>query len=193
VPLLFRDRKMRLLLASLLLGTLGVFAVVWGHPHYAAPLVCVVFALVVQTMRHLNTVEVQGRRIGALAVRVIVAVLFATTLDRALGRNCDVDWRRCSENTERAEIADELQSTAGKHLVMVRYYKTHNYHIEWVYNGAEIDSAKILWARDLGEAQNERLFAHFKDRQIWIIQPDDIEAKARQLKPYPRAAAQALH
>lgn len=191
-PFLFRDRKMRLLLATLAVGALGVFAVIWGHPHYAAPLVCVVFALVVQTMRHLNTIEVQERRIGALAVRVIVVLLFSSTLDHALERQCDVDWRRCSENTERAEIADELRSTAGKHLVMVQYYKNHNYHIEWVYNGAEIDSAKILWARELDPAQNERLFEYFKDRHIWIIRPDEFDAKIRQLKPYPRAAVQPL-
>jgi hypothetical protein len=190
VPFLFRDKKMRLILATFFIGTLGVFMVVWGHPHYAAPLVCVVFALVVQTMRHLNTVRVKGRRLGAIVVRVVVIVVLTVTLDRALEGKCDVDQDRCPENIERVEIADELSSTPGKHLIMVRYNANHNYHDEWVYNGAEIDSAKVLWARELDAAQNERLFAYFKDRQIWLMRPDEVDHKLRQLKPYPRAAAQ---
>lgn len=190
VPFLLRDKKMRLILATFFIGMLAVFMVVWGHPHYAAPVVCVVFALVVQTMRHLNTVRVKGRRLGALVVRVVVIVVLTVTLDRALEGKCDVDQDRCAENIERVEIADELSSAPGKHLIMVRYNANHNYHDEWVYNGAEIDSAKVLWARELDAAQNERLFAYFKDRQIWLMRPDEVDHKLRQLKPYPRAAAQ---
>lgn len=193
VLFLFRDRKMRLMLATLLVGSVGVFIVVWGHPHYAAPLTAVVFALVVQTMRHMNTLRIKGRPLGALVVRIIVVILFSVTLDRAEQQKCDVNEQRCTGNFPRAEIEDELRSTAGKHLVMVRYSKNHNHHIEWVHNGAEIDSAKILWARELDEAQNERLFAYFKDRQIWLIRPDEMDAKLRQLRPYPRASAQAVH
>jgi len=190
VPFLFRDRRIRFLLTTLVVGMLGVLVLVWGHPHYAAPLVCVVITLLVQTMRHLNTIEIKGRRLGALLVRVVVITLFAATLDRVLDRTCDEGLRRCWKNIERAEIADELNSMPGKHLVMVRYYKNHDYHFEWVYNGADIDSAKILWARELDAAQNERLLAYFKDRQIWLMRPDEIDPKVRQLKPYPRAASQ---
>ena len=50
---------------------------------------------------------------------------------------------------------------------MVRYEKdNHNIHDDWVYNGAEIDNAKVLWARDLDAEQNAKLFAYFKDRKI---------------------------
>ncbi len=56
---------------------------------------------------------------------------------------------------------------------MVRYDKDdHNIHDEWVYNGAEIDTAKVLWARELDPAQNAKLFAYFKDRKIWLVTPD---------------------
>ena len=64
---------------------------------------------------------------------------------------------------------------------MVRYDPDHDVHFEWVYNGAEIDGAKILWARDLDAAQNARLFDYFKDRQIWVVHPDDDDP---QLEPY---------
>jgi hypothetical protein len=70
--------------------------VVWGHPHDAPPLTAVVFALVVQTMRHLNAMRFQGRKIGALVVRVIVVILFSVTLDRAQEHKCDVNEERCA-------------------------------------------------------------------------------------------------
>lgn len=193
VPFLFRDRKMRLPLATLLLVTLSVFLVVWGEPHYAAPLVGVLALLVVQTMRHLNTMEVKSRRLGAMVVRVIVVILLVQTAGRALNHECDQLERSCQGITERAGIANQLRNIPGEHLVIVRYSKFHNTHYEWVYNGAEIDSAKILWARDIDPLQNEKLFAYFKDRQIWLVEPDEREREARQLKPFPRAAAQSLH
>jgi hypothetical protein len=192
VPFLFRDRKMRLPLATLLLVTLSAFLVVWGEPHYAAPLVGVLALLVVQTMRHLNTMEVKSRRLGAMVVRVIVVILLVQTAGRALNHECDQLERSCQGIAERAGIANQLRNIPGEHLVMVRYNKFHNSHYEWVYNGAEIDSAKILWARDIDPLQNEKLFAYFKDRQIWLVEPDEREREARQLKPFPRAAAQPL-
>jgi hypothetical protein len=189
---LFRDRKMRLPLATLLLVTLGIFVVVWGEPHYAAPLVGVLAMLLVQTMRHMNTMEVKGRRLGAMMVRVIVVILLVQTAGRALNHECDQLEMYCRGNTQRADVANQLGNMPGKHLVIVRYGKVHNPHIDWVYNGAEIDSAKILWARDIDALQTEKLFAYFRDRQIWLVEPDEREREARQLKPFPRGAVPSL-
>jgi hypothetical protein len=41
-------------------------------------------------------------------------------------------------------------------------------------------------------AQNKKLFDYFKDRQIWLVKPDELDREARQIKPYPTAAAQPL-
>jgi hypothetical protein len=188
LPFLFRDKRTRFLLTSVIVGGVGVFLVVWGHPHYAAPLVCVVFALVVQTMRHLNTVKLKGRRLGALVVRVILIVLMAVTLDRVMGHRPDLDDRRTPTLVWRVVIADQLRGASGKHLVIVRYRPRHDYHLEFVYNGAEIDSANVVWARELDEAQNHRLLAYFKDRHVWLFRPDEYDVRLQQLIPYPRTA-----
>jgi hypothetical protein len=190
VPFLLRDRKVRLLVAILLLGVLGILAVVWDEPHYAAPMACVLFALVVQTMRHVNTLKVGRRRLGAMIVRVAVVVLLVQTVGRALEHQCDPSQDKCGGLRERAAIIDKLKSAHGKHLVMVQYSKLHDSHFEWVYNGAEIDAAKIVWAREMDRTQNEKLFAYFKDRQVWLVNADEYGPGARQLKPYPRAADQ---
>jgi hypothetical protein len=175
VPFLFRDRKMRLPLTGVLLGTLGIFLVVWGQPHYAAPFAGALILLVVQAMRHLNTVEVQGLRIGAMVTRAMVVILLALTAERALSGQGDEFPRRCEGIPERAAIVSQLEKIPGKHLILVRYAKFHDPHTDWVYNGAEIDSAKILWARDIDALQNQKLADYFKARQIWLLEPDELK------------------
>ena len=84
------------------------------------------------------------------------------------------NWRRlrCEGDPSRAAIAEKLQHTPGKHLIVVRYTEPHNIHDDWVYHGADIDAAKVLWARELDEPQNAKLLAYFKDRNVWLAEPD---------------------
>jgi hypothetical protein len=67
-------------------------------------------------------------------------------------------------------------------LVIVRYSPEHSYHAEWVYNEADIDSAKVIWAREMDDEHNRQLLEYFKDRHIWLIEADEIPPR---LTPYP--------
>jgi hypothetical protein len=68
----------------------------------------------------------------------------------------------------RWEVLDWLGREPGQHVVIVRYGRRHNIHDEWVYNGADIDGSKVLFARDLGAAENAKLVAHFAGRKVWV-------------------------
>src|SRR5262249_26008905 len=78
---------------------------------------------------------------------------------------------------ERARVVSELNTIPGLHLIFVSYKPGHDTRAEWVYNAADIDSAKIVWARDMGRAQNEELVRNFSYRKIWILQVDDGSAR----------------
>ena len=52
---------------------------------------------------------------------------------------------------------------------------------EWVYNAANIDSSKVIWAREMDAANNLDLIRYYKDRQVWLVQPDAQPAK---VSPY---------
>jgi hypothetical protein len=181
LPFVFFDRKMRLPLLIFLLGTAAFLTLIWSFPHYAAPLTCVVFLLLVQAIRHLRTMRL-GRRAVGLALSWAIVYLLATDVFLSVPRHlCDqLEWT-CKGDPSRAAIVKELSNTPGKHLIVVRYEADHNLHDEWVYNGAEIDTAKVLWARDIDPAQNAKLFAYFKDRRIWLVNPDVDNAE---LIPY---------
>ncbi len=73
--------------------------------------------------------------------------------------------RRIFVNRQLAEIPGQL-------LVFVRYSPRHIFQDEWVYNEADIDSARIVWARDLGPEENDKLRAFYPTRQVILLEPD---------------------
>jgi hypothetical protein len=175
LPHALRDRKMRLPLVSIAVGALAVFVVIWSNAHYAAPLTAAIFLLIVQSIRHLRTMRIGARPVGVAFARALVLALAFDTTAATVRHVCDPLIWPCEGDISRQVIAEKLAQTPGKHLIMVRYgpEDEHNIHDEWVYNGAEIDNAKVVWARELDAAQNAKLLDYFKDRSVWLVTPDD--------------------
>ena len=44
--------------------------------------------------------------------------------------------------------------------------------LQWIYNDADIDASRIVWARDLGPLRNAKLMAYFHDRRAWTVDPN---------------------
>jgi len=84
--------------------------------------------------------------------------------------------------SDRARILAQLQQEPGMHLVIVRYSATHQLGLDWVYNRADIDASKVVWARDMGRDQNSELLKYFHGRRIWLAEPDLTPAR---LSVYP--------
>jgi hypothetical protein len=66
--------------------------------------------------------------------------------------------------------------------VIVRYVPTYPVKSEWVYNSADIDSAPVVWARAMDAGATARLVDYFRDRQVWLVEPDHWEVRRI---PYP--------
>jgi hypothetical protein len=81
----------------------------------------------------------------------------------------------------RISINRELAKLSGKQLVFVRYWPNHIFQDEWVYNAADIDHARVVWARDLGPSEDEELRKYYPDRTVWVLEPD---ARPVKLTPY---------
>jgi len=86
-------------------------------------------------------------------------------------------------NLERAELLSRLERSGGQHLVIVRYGPRHDALREWVYNEPQIDSAKVVWARDMGDGANRELVRYFSGRRVWLLEVDD-DTSAPKLEPY---------
>lgn len=181
LPFAFRGRKMRLLVVTLATVMVAVFVVIWSAPHYAAPVTCAIYALLAQATRHLRTWKWKSRPLGLALSRALVILLVLETGVNVARRACDPMWWTCTGDPSRVAVENKLLHSPGKHLIMVRYSEDHNVHDEWVYNRADIDGSKVIWARELDKQQNDKLFAYFKDRHIWLVEPD---LDNTQIKPY---------
>jgi hypothetical protein len=72
----------------------------------------------------------------------------------------------------RAQIVEQLRGTPGDHLVLVRYGAGPQFLFEWVYNDAEIDRSRVVFAHDMGPTDNAGLLDYFQGRRVWILSVD---------------------
>ncbi len=73
----------------------------------------------------------------------------------------------------RTAVEKRLLPLPGKHLVFVQYSANHNVHNEVVYNDADIDEAKIVWAREIPGQDLNQLFTYFRNRDVWVLELDE--------------------
>ncbi|MEW5853390.1 MAG: hypothetical protein AB2A00_31730 [Myxococcota bacterium] len=178
VPLAWRRRRTRAALAVMACLGAGLLVVTAVMPHYVAPLTAVLFFLVVQGLRVLRRLRWRGHPVGATALAGILVLSVATFILR-LPKSEMQQW-----GNVRARLLQRLDSDPDRHLVVVRYGPEHSAHLEWVYNRADIDHAKIVFARELDEESNRRLVEHFQGRRIWLMEMLNHEQEPV-LKPYP--------
>jgi hypothetical protein len=174
LPWTFRDRRMRFPLFACAVLFLGMTVETWTSPHYLAAATGLLYIILMQCMRHLRLWRRHGRPLGAAMVRAIPLICVAMVALRvaAVATRTPIEpaWPR--GNLERAGIVRELEDLPGQHLVLVRYAPNHDLDREWVYNAAEIDQAKIVWARDMGDMKNEELLQYFHSRHVWRMDAD---------------------
>ena len=188
MPWLVFDRRVRFLMIQALWCGIWLLLVTYFQPHYAAPLTAGVFAIIAQAIRHLRLWKLKSYRVGIFASRLIIVLLVARAFSPGTAK---VHSSQRGWNLSRAQIAGQLQATPQKHLVIVRYAPDHDVHHEWVHNAADIDGAKIVWAREIPGQDLKPLLDYYRDRQIWLL---DADTHPPQLKPYPSdATAQSSH
>jgi len=181
---LLRDGEVRFVVIELIVSLIGLLLVIAFLEHYAAPLLAAFFVLLMQSIRYLRNWQHRGRPVGAALSRVVVLfvigmvpVLIAQDIQHP-GSVPPITrpWSRA-----RAEAEARLEATPGQHLVIVRYSAKHDYNAESVYNLADIDHAKVVWARELPGVDIQPLLNYFAGRRIWLMEPDI----SPQLVPYP--------
>lgn len=197
LPWVLGDRRIRFLILALVFLIAGVFLEIVLLPHYLAPFTVVFYGIGLQCMRHLYACRTGGRRVGQWIVRLAILNCIAMVAMRVCAQPLHIalgDWP-VSEWTanwygnsqlgyERDRIQNQLEQMPGKQLVFVRYMPQHNPVFEWVYNSADIEDARIIWARDMGAAANRELMHHYGNRTAWLIEPDQPRPA---LEPYQGA------
>ncbi len=155
------------------------------YPRYIAAVTCLFVLASVTGLQKLATLHIRGWPAGQHAAGLILFVCAATFClwygahlfeknDLAAQIEQYETWDAINHSDPGRHILvdRELQRFPGKQLVFVRYWPNHIFQDEWVYNAADIDSSRIVWARDLGSTENEKLHRYYPDRTIWLLEPD---------------------
>ncbi|MBK9707988.1 MAG: hypothetical protein IPO77_13540 [Acidobacteria bacterium] len=152
----------------------------WMVPHYAAPGAPLIFIAVVLCFRYLRVWKYRGQRTGLWLARALVlfSILGAVNLGFRLAR----DHRSTSVwADQRARIQSTLEADSALHLIIVRYGPEHVSHQEWVFNSADPDRSRVIWAREMDQTANQQLINYFPDRKIWLLEADQLPPS---LKPF---------
>ena len=189
LPWLMRDRWPRFALLTCGMLMVGAAMETWLMPHYVAPIVGLAFVLLLQAMRRLRLWQwrgIQAGRVLVWALCLLSLTSFAIKFAQQMQRTSS-GW-----GSERARILAELEQDEKRHLVIVRYgsldIPSDSGYREWVYNEADIDRAKVVWAREMDPAQNRKLFEYFNDRSFWLVEVDQYDSPPK-LTPYPVKAS----
>jgi hypothetical protein len=196
---LWRDRRMRLALMCTLAVGIPAF-ILAAYPHYISPLAVCALAFSVQAIRHWRAAS---RRTGTGAAwsRAIVATCVLMLPIRALVDSThlpnthpgDHIWSCCGypEGRWRARILDRLEREPGRDVVFVQYDRSKFLTTEWVYNGADIDAQKVIWARDMDPERNRELMNYYRGRRFWIVNADDAPGRLAPYDPGPSSEAES--
>ncbi len=183
---LARPSKARILLVVCVITMIGMAFPVFFNPHYAAPLAGALFALMLLAMRHLWMWQWLGRPVGRQLVRAVPVLAVAMIALHTSGVIRQRGPAEAGPDFGRSRILAQLRGDQARQLVVVQYTLNHNPLEEWVYNRADIDAAKVVWARDMGPAANEELLRYFKRRHVWLLKADQSPP---QLLSYEQAEA----
>jgi hypothetical protein len=187
----FKDigRRTRFLLLVACFTVLGSLLPIFHSPHYVAPLVCVIYALFLTSLQRIRHWHLRDQPTGLAMVRAMPTVGLAL-LVLCIGApalhipNSSAPWTWCSpwnQLVNRALIESHVEKLPGRHLLLVRYSPQHDPKEGWVFNHADIDNSKVVWANDMGPDQNQELIKYFKDRKVWLVEPDALPAR---ISPY---------
>ncbi|MGD1061654.1 MAG: hypothetical protein ABR860_00210 [Terracidiphilus sp.] len=198
---IFLDRRIRFLVVCVLVLAGGMVIEIFLLPHYVAPFTAAFYAIGLQAMRHMRFWKPEGKPMGLALLRltIVVCVLMAgirvvaSPLHFGPNEFPPSDWNESwfgpeHFGTERAQIEARLSQLPGGQLAIVRYSPDHNPGNEWVYNRADIDGSKVVWARDADAADNLELIHYYQNRKVWLVEPDLTPARVSPYAISERAA-----
>jgi hypothetical protein len=185
--LLIRNKWMLMIVLGWEALCVALVCETWDQPHYFAPALGLVFLWELQGLRLFQTLRRRRSFTGRSLTRafLVVSVLWLIPSANVLLQLDRED--KTPQIFQRAAILKRLESEEGSHLVVVRYGPHHNVGKEWVYNGADIDAAKVVWAREMGRPRDRELLNYYHNRKIWLLEADECPPR---LKPYDKAMSQ---
>jgi len=188
----------------LVVALLMIAPLIASQPHYVAAFAGMVYLRFLHTLTRMWSWRRWGQPVGRVLVIALVALMVGALCNNlfgiirhgkagagaASGRDLysqGIAMRGSGFGAARHSVMQALEHQPGPQLVMVRYAPEHDPQNEWVYNRADIDTSKVVWAREMSPEQDGPFLEYFHDRKVWLLEPDRSPLK---LSTYPRKAGE---
>jgi len=190
-----REYRFAWVLLTIFLFSLGTTFYPYFYSHYIAALTCLFVLIAVAGLDQLGRWEIRGNAVGQECARILLFLcaahfifwygLHASRNDEIIAAMAPYEtWDNINHGDPQGRIAiqRQLEASPSQQVVFVRYWPQHQFQ-EWVHNAADIDRARIVWARDLGPEENQKLLRYYPQRTAWLLEPD---ARPPRLSVYPK-------
>lgn len=182
--LALREYRFAWVAGTIVIFSLGTNFYPYFYTHYIAAVTCLFVLISVASLERLSRWVIRGSAVGQESARIILflcAAHFVFWYGLHASRNDDLyaamtpfeTWDAINHGDPEGRIAinRQLDGAPGQQLVFVRYWPQHQFQ-EWVHNAADIDHARVIWARDLGSDENQKLLRYYPQRTAWLLEPD---------------------
>jgi len=177
------ERATLFLLAVLILMITPLIA---AQPHYVAIFAGVLYLRFTQGLTRLWSWRYRDMPVGRGMAIALVGLLVGDGLGLTSSRDLfsqGFTLRALQLGAARHALVQDLENQPGRHLILVRYAPKHDPFNEWVFNDADIDAGKIVWAREMSPEQDRPFLDYFRNRRVWLLEPD---RSPTQLSPLAR-------
>ncbi len=170
----FKQRKWQWPLLATAVFLAGTNFYPYFYPHYIAALSCVLLLIVVKGLESAPRARIAGTLLTLCGAHFLFWYgLHLSGSEHPLEAAAYETWDYVNPDDPagRRTVRQTLSDAEGSQLVFVRYSAAHRFE-EWIGNEADIDGSKVVWARDLGPDENQKLIRYFPHRKLWLLEPD---------------------
>jgi hypothetical protein len=162
-----REARMRWVAAALAILGLGANFFPYLTVNYLAGATCLFLLASVAGLEQVGRMKALGPDIARILIVLCIAEFVALHFDI---------WNPMQYGSQqrRIQVNRNLEAMKGQLLIFVRYSSRHSSQNEWVWNKADIDSARVIYAHDLGPEKNARLIRYYANRKVLLLEPDEF-------------------
>jgi hypothetical protein len=179
-----RDKRVRFWLLACIPFILDKATYHAWYPAHSGPATILIVLVLLQCWRHMRVWQ-RERGTGLALSRLMVAGLCAAIVFGNVGRAAEPflpESRRAHlaplweslypAKRLRDDVIARLERIPGSHLVFVKYAPGHCFCEEWVFNTADIENQRIVFARVYTPESNQALANYLHKQNTWVIEPD---------------------